>query len=346
MFFDVQLILEECRSKHFMFPMFCIFLCWLHIEHIWVFTCLYFPKNVWEVYVLEFCTKYMNGNYVLNIFGDLFPKDLLVWICSGDVLQQVSSRNIFGIYLYVHIFPNIFSMKHFGDIFQKRFWKYNDSREMLQKSYRFLMKYCYEMASRRCFVANIWNICIHTRNMFEEYNCGYSQKLTYWGIFEVRKMFGKHDWPKLLFWEIAFRGTSNMTRWEKCLGNMSQKMCLRRNPAQNLFWSLPKITAGDCETNGNMGNTPKNLFCAAKNASRQTCHFEDLHYDWRPKRKLLRKMQKRIHGWCPQRERGTLSSEEKKVFSFFYFMKKWRWVPCIVRYKFFAWWRKGVWNAS
>ena len=71
-------------------------------------------------------------------------------------------------------------MKHFGtyDIFQKRFWKYNDSREMLQKSYRFLMKYCYEMSSRRCFVANIWNICIHTRNMFEEYNRGYSQKLT------------------------------------------------------------------------------------------------------------------------------------------------------------------------
>ena len=92
------------------------FLCWLHIEHIWVFTCLYFPK-----YVLEFCTKCMNGNYVLNIFGDLFPKDLLVWICSGDVLQQVSSRNIFGIYLYVHIFPNIFSMKHFGTYFKKGF---------------------------------------------------------------------------------------------------------------------------------------------------------------------------------------------------------------------------------
>ena len=28
-----------------------------------------------------------------------------------------------------------------------------------------------------------------------------------------------------------------------------------------------------------------------------------------------------IHGWCPQRERGTLSSEEKKDFHFFYFMK-------------------------
>ena len=29
-----------------------------------------------------------------------------------------------------------------------------------------------------------------------------------------------------------------------------------------------------------------------------------------------------IHGWCPQRERGTLSSEEKKNFHFFYFMKR------------------------
>ena len=40
------------------------------------------------------------------------------------------------------------------------------------------MKYCYEMSSRRCFVANIWNnIYIHARNMFEEYNCGYLQQV-------------------------------------------------------------------------------------------------------------------------------------------------------------------------
>jgi len=93
-----------------------------------------------KIYEWKLCFEYL---------GDLFPKDLLVWICSGDVLQQVSSRNIFGI--CQHIF-----YETFWETFQKK-WKHNGSREMLQKSNRVLMKYCYEMSSRRCFVANIWN---------------------------------------------------------------------------------------------------------------------------------------------------------------------------------------------
>ena len=83
------------------------------------------------MHTLKFCTKHLNGNYALKIFEDLFPKDLLVRICSGDVLQQVASRNIFGIRIIIsqHIF-----YEAFWEIFQKRFWKYNDSREMLQKN--------------------------------------------------------------------------------------------------------------------------------------------------------------------------------------------------------------------
>ena len=214
--FDVQLILEECRSKHFMFPMFCIFLCWLHIEHIWVFTCLYFPKNVWEVYVLEFCTKYMNGNYVLNIFGDLFPKDLLVWICSGDVLQQVSSRNIFSIYLYVHIFPNIFSMKHFGTYFKKGFGNTMTPVRCCKNPIDFLWSIV-----TRCLLEDvllqIFGIFVYTpeiclgniiadirknllRNIWGDWpklvlrNC-FQRYLQY---DQVRKMFGKHV-PKNVF---------------------------------------------------------------------------------------------------------------------------------------------------
>ena len=99
------------------FPLFCMFCAGSTIEHIWVFTCLYFPK-----YVLEFCTKYMNGNYVLNnMLGTYFQKICWCEYVLEMSYSRVSSRNNFGIYLYVHIFPNIFSMKHFGTYFKKGF---------------------------------------------------------------------------------------------------------------------------------------------------------------------------------------------------------------------------------
>ena len=46
------------------------------------------------------------------------------------------------------------------------------------------------------------------------------------------------------------------------------------------------------------------------------------------------------------KEKGGPWAPKKKIFSFFLFYEKWRWVPRVVRYKFFAWWREGVWNAS
>ena len=48
----------------------------------------------------------------------------------------------------------------------------------------------------------------------------------------------------------------------------------------------------------------------------------------------------------PPKRKGDLELRRKNIFSFFLFYEKWRWVPRVVRYKFFAWWREGVWNAS
>ena len=48
----------------------------------------------------------------------------------------------------------------------------------------------------------------------------------------------------------------------------------------------------------------------------------------------------------PPKKKDDLELRRKNIFSFFNFMTKWRWVPRVVRYKFFAWWREGVWNAS
>ena len=87
----------------------------------------------------------------------------------------------------------------------------------------------------------------------------------------------------------------------------------RRNPAQNPFLKqqpLAQKTAGNCETNGIsvhlpcgqncLGNTPKNLLGGESHVlprTQQDKHVilpQDLYYGWRPKRKLLRKMQKRV----------------------------------------------------
>ena len=120
-----------------------------------------------KIYEWELCFEYIWGPISKRFAGvNMF------WRCLTAGFFKEHFRYIF---ICTHISQHIF-YETFWDIFQKRFWKYDASREMLQKSYRFLMKYCYEMSSRRCFVANIWNICIHSRNMFEEYNCGYSQK--------------------------------------------------------------------------------------------------------------------------------------------------------------------------
>ena len=48
---------------------------------------------------------------------------------------------------------------------------------------------------------------------------------------------------------------------------------------------------------------------------------------------------------APKEKGGPWAPKKKGIFIFLFY-EKWRWVPCIVRYKFFAWWRKGVWNAS
>ena len=73
---------------------------------------------------------------------------------------------------------------------------------------------------------------------------------------------------------------------------------------------LAQKTAGNCETNGIsvhlpcgqncLGNTPKNLLGGESHVlprTQQDKHVilpQDLYYGWRPKRKLLRKMQKRV----------------------------------------------------
>ena len=68
------MILEECRPKHFMFQCFSISYidCTLKtFEFLYACTS---QKNVWEVYVLEFCPKNMNENYVLDLFGYAISK--------------------------------------------------------------------------------------------------------------------------------------------------------------------------------------------------------------------------------------------------------------------------------
>ena len=72
------MILEECRPKHFMFQCFsisCIDCTLKTFEFLYACTS---QKIVWEVYVLEFCPKNMNENYVWIYLGTLFPKALLV----------------------------------------------------------------------------------------------------------------------------------------------------------------------------------------------------------------------------------------------------------------------------
>ena len=39
----------------------------------------------------------------------------------------------------------------------------------------------------------------------------------------------------------------------------------------------------------------------------------------------------------PPKRKGDLELRRKKIFSFFLFYGKRRWVPRVVRYKFFAW---------
>ena len=124
------MILEECRPKHFMFRCFsisCIDCTLKTFEFLYACTS---QKIVWEVYVLEFCPKNMNENYVLDLFGYAISKSFTGINMFGRCITTGFFKEHFR---YKSILPNIFSMKHFGRYFKKGFWKYNDSREMLQK---------------------------------------------------------------------------------------------------------------------------------------------------------------------------------------------------------------------
>ena len=102
-------------------------------------------------------------NFVENIW-----METMFWIFGGPISKRFAGVNMFWRCLTTGFFkehfrymPTYFLWNILGDISKK--WKHNGSREMLQKSNRVLMKYCYEMSSRRCFVANIWNnIYIYT----------------------------------------------------------------------------------------------------------------------------------------------------------------------------------------
>ena len=92
------------------------FLCWLHIEHIWVFTCLYFPKYVLEflhkIYEWELCFEYIWGPISKRFAGvNMF------WRCLTAGFFKEHFRYIF---ICTHISQHIF-YETFWDIFQKRF---------------------------------------------------------------------------------------------------------------------------------------------------------------------------------------------------------------------------------
>ena len=112
----------------------------------------------------------------LVIYVFILPKKCLGSVCVGilhktcewklgfefEYIWEPISKRFAGVNMFWRCLTTGFFKEHFRysyvsqhsfyeafwDIFQKRFWKYNDSREMLQKkSNRFLMKYCYEMSS-------------------------------------------------------------------------------------------------------------------------------------------------------------------------------------------------------
>ena len=252
------MVLAECRAKHLKFT-FCksiemqVLCFWcstdsggmpfqtFHVSNVLHFFVLAPHWTHLSIYMLVLPKKCL-GSVCVGILHKIYEWELCFEYIWGPISKRFAGVNMFWrclttgffkehfqyIFICTHISQHIF-YETFWDIFQKRFWKYNDSREMLQKSYRFLMKYCYEMSSRRCFVANIWNICIHTRNMFEEYNCGYSQKLTE----EYLRWLAKTCSEKLLS-EVPPIWPGEKNVWETC-----PKKCVYRffrREMYSVFW--------------------------------------------------------------------------------------------------------------
>ena len=240
-FFNIKLVLAECCPKHLKFTS--QVLCFwystdsggmpfqtFHVFNVfhsvalaphWTHLSIYMlvlPKKRLGSVSVGILQKTYEWKLCFEYLGDLFPKDLLVWICSGDVLQQVSSRNIFGI--CQHIF-----YETFWETFQK-----NGNTMAPVRCCKNQIEFLWSIATR-CLPEDVLLqifgiIYIHARNMFEEYNCGYLQQV----IEEYLRRLAKTCSEKL-FSEVPPIWPGEKNIWETC-----PSYRFFRREMYSLFW--------------------------------------------------------------------------------------------------------------
>ena len=205
------MILEECRPKHFMFQCFSI-------------SCIDCTLKTSKNCLGSVCVGILSKKYEWKLcFGFIWVRYFQKLYWYKYVWEMYYNRFLQGAFSVQSILPNIFSMKHFGRYFKKGFWKYNDSREMLQKK---TTDFWWNIVTR-CLPEDVLLHIFgqYTPNMFEAYNCGHLQKL----IEEYLRRFAKTCFEKL-FSEVPPIRTGERNIWETC-----PKRCVYRFFRREMF---------------------------------------------------------------------------------------------------------------
>ena len=169
------------------------------------------------------CWNFVQKIWMKTMFGFIWVRYFQKLYWYKYVWEMYYNRFLQGAFSVQSILPNIFSMKHFGRYFKKGFWKYNDSREMLQKK---TTDFWWNIVTR-CLPEDVLLHIFgqYTPNMFEAYNCGHLQKL----IEEYLRRFAKTCFEKL-FSEVPPIRPGERNIWETC-----PKRCVYRFFRREMF---------------------------------------------------------------------------------------------------------------